>query len=236
MGKFTLNSLVLFILFIAFPVRATSFIRVSVEEQLQAADSIFIGHFLDQKSIIVEDGTVATQMTFRLSKEYGFNSQRFGMEEIFIHYPGGSWEGERVVIDGVPNFSPGERVAILGRNIDNRFWGLNLAMGSYRIVNYGNETLLINNVFPNDPGNSQINLADFERKVKEIKGSSLRVVKSLELMEQNGPSEGKKRSIASIDGLEENELEETSRPGTFWLLVFLALTGAIASYRVKGKR
>ncbi|HLT22024.1 MAG TPA: hypothetical protein VKZ84_01205, partial [Bacteriovoracaceae bacterium] len=118
----------------------------------------------------------------------------------------------------------------------NRFWGLNLAMGSYKIVNYGKETLLINNVFPNDPQNSQIALSDFEQKVKDIKGSSLRVVQSLELMEQNGSSEGKNRSIASIDSPEENELEQASRPGTFWLLVFLGLAGAITSYRVKSKR
>ncbi len=231
-----LNSLVFFILFIALPVQATTFMRVSVEDQLKASDSIFIGHFLEQKSILVEDGTIATQMTFKLSKEYGFNSQMFGMEEIFIHYPGGSWEGESVVVEGVPAFSPGERVAILGRNIDNRFWGLNLAMGSYKIVNYGKETLLINNVFPSDPLNSQIALSDFEHKVKEIKGSSLRVVQSLELMEQNESSEGKKRSIASIDAPEENEQERASRPGTFWLLVFLGLAGAITGYRVKSKR
>ncbi|HLT22680.1 MAG TPA: hypothetical protein VKZ84_04525, partial [Bacteriovoracaceae bacterium] len=61
-----LNSLVFIILFVVLPVHATTFIRVSVEDQLKASDSIFIGHFLEQKSIVVEDGTIATQMTFKL--------------------------------------------------------------------------------------------------------------------------------------------------------------------------
>lgn len=235
MGEFMHKFIAFFMLILSLPVYATTFTRVSVEEQLDEADGIFIGHFLEQKSLVVEDGSIATQMTFRLSKEYGLDSQLFGLEEIFVHYPGGTWEGESLVVEGVPQFNSGERVVILAKNIDNRLWGLNLALGSYRVINYGNETLLVNGVFPNDPKVSQIKVSDFEHKVKRIKGLNLKVVKrhELEKVQQN---QGKNRSIASIAGPEENDLEESSRSETFWPLVCLAVVGAIGSYRVKKRR
>ena len=235
MGEFMHKFIAFFMLILSLPVYATTFTRVSVEEQLDEADGIFIGHFLEQKSLVVEDGSIATQMTFRLSKEYGLDSQLFGLEEIFVHYPGGTWEGESLVVEGVPQFNSGERVVILAKNIDNRLWGLNLALGSYRVINYGNETLLVNGVFPNDPKVSQIKVSDFEHKVKRIKGLNLKVVKrhELEKVQQN---QGKNRSIASIAGPEENDLEESSRSETFWPLICLAVVGAIGSYRVKKRR
>lgn len=232
----TINAILVFtFLGLASWAQATSFMRVSVDSQLDEADGIFIGHFLEQKSIVVEDGSIATQMSFRLSKEYGLDSQLFGLEEIFVHYPGGTWEGETVIIEGVPQFNVGERVAILAKNIDNRLWGLNLALGSYRIINYGKETRLVNGVFPNDPAVSQIKISDFEHKVKQIKGLNLKVVRSFQ-HEKARSTQGKNRSIASIESSEENDVEESSRSKTFWPLVFLAVVGAIGSYRVKNRR
>ncbi|MFA7613850.1 MAG: hypothetical protein WCY48_06400 [Candidatus Caldatribacteriota bacterium] len=211
---------------------STTFMRVSVDNQIIEADSIFIGHFLEQKSVQVEDGQIATQMVFQLSKEYGLNSDFFGLTDILIHYPGGTWDGRTVYIDGVPSFTPGEKVAILAKNIDNRLWGLNLALGSYRIVNYGNETLLLNDIFPNDPLVSQIKIGDFENKVKNLKGSSLKIVRTPDLLlDQN--DQGKNRSIASIASPEENKVEDSARPSNFWLLFFFALLGGIASYRMR---
>lgn len=227
---------VLITLMATLPLKATSFARVSLDDQLKEADSIFVGHFLEERSVQVEDGSIATQMVFKLSQEFGLHSELLGLEEIYLHYPGGTWEGQRIVIDGIPRFSPGERVAILAHTIDNRLWGLNLALGSYKILNYGKETLLVNGVFPKDREIGQIKILDFERKVKKIKGSSLKVVKSQNSIEEKDKTKGKNRSIASIPGAEENTNEETSQPGPFWLLVFLASAGALAGYRVKGSK
>lgn len=215
---------------------ATTFMKASVETQLKEADSVFIGHYLEQKSIRTEDGQIATQMVFKLSKEYGLNSDVFGLEEIFVHYPGGSLEGENVLVDGVPTFSSGEKVVIMARNIDNRLWGLNLALGSFKLINYGKETLLVNQVFPQDPQVSQIKLNDFEMKVKSIKGLNLKSVQSLDAPSKAQSSQGKNRSIASIDDSSENRDEPSSQSGTFWLLVSLACAGALAGYRVQRGR
>lgn len=213
---------------------ATTFLRLNVDQQIEQADSIFIGHFLSQRSIRVEDGSIATQMTFQLSKEYGLGSELFGIEEILVHYPGGTLEDESLRVDGVPQFTAGERVALLARTIDNRLWGLNLALGTYRIINYGNETRLVNGVFPTDPQVSQIKLDLFEQKVKTIKGSSLKVVKSLEAPSRP-TSEGKIRSIASVDSTEENEHVESTRPNNFWLLAFLAIAGAVGGLKMRNR-
>lgn len=213
---------------------ATTFLPVAVDDQISEADGILIGHFLHQQSVRIEDGTIATQMTFKLSKEYGLASDLFGLEEILVHYPGGSLDGETVMIDGVPRFTVGEKVALLARNIDNRLWGLNLALGSFRIVNYGNETLLVNEIFPQDRRLSQIKLTEFENKVKTIKGSSLKVVKSLEVS-PGQRTQGKNRSIASISTPEENESVESVMPNNFWLLAFFAVAGAVAGLRKKNR-
>lgn len=216
--------------------QATSFARVSIPQQLAEADSVIIGHYLEEKSIQIEDGTIATQMVIKLSQEFGLNSELLGLEEVYLHYPGGSWNGERTFIEGTPRFIVGERVAILARHIDNRLWGLNLALGSFKVLSYGKETLLVNGVFPEDPELGQIAITDFENMVKEVKGSSLKWVKAHQSMNEKLTSKGKNRSIASIDTIEENESETSSQPGPFWLLVFLAVAGAFTRYRVKRSR
>lgn len=207
--------------------------RVSVDEQLMEADSIFIGHFLESRSVLIEEEQIATQMVFKLTKEFGLNSDLFGLEEIFVHYPGGSWEGQTLAIEGVPSFNVGEKVVILARNIENRLWGLNLALGSFRVVNYGKETLLINGVFTDDPLVSQLLLEEFEGKVKSIKGMSLKTVQALPESILDQSNQGKKRSIASVVTPEENKLEEPARPTTFWLLAFLAISGAVTVHLMR---
>ncbi len=225
-----------FFLSISSTLYATTFMRTSIDNQLKEADSVFIGHFLEQRSVQVEDGQVATQMVFKLSKEFGLNSELFGLEEILVHYPGGTWEGQTVAVDGVPTFSSGEKVVIMAKNIDNRLWGLNLALGSFKLINYGKETLLVNQVFPKDPKVSQIRLIDFEMKVKGVKGSSLKTVRSLENHEKAKKAQGKNRSIASIDESLDNSEEASSQSSTFWLLVSLGIAGALAGYRVQRGR
>lgn len=233
-----MKQLILYILMVSISSLSwgTTFMRASVDTQLEEADSVFIGHFLEQRSVQVEDGQIATQMVFKLSREYGLNSEQFGLEEIFVHYPGGSLNGETVVVDGVPSFSSGERVVIMAKNIDNRLWGLNLALGSFKLINYGKEVLLVNQVFPTDPNVSQIKLGEFESKVKRIKGLNLKTVRSLDSHEKLKKSQGKNRSIASVSESVENDQETSSQPGTFWLLVTLSLIGGLAGYRVQRGR
>jgi len=227
----------LLLLLASFPVGATVFQIQTVDQQIKEADGIVVGHYLRKKSVKLDDGTVATQMIFKMNKEYGMQSDLFGMDEIIVHYPGGKVDDVTVKVDGVPTFIPGENVALMIKSNSDRYWGLNLGMGSYKIVNYGNETLIINSLFPSDRRLSQVKLEEFEKSIKAIKGSSLKVVLSPSYPTESGnevshrmpasvSEEGKNRAIASKT--EEGENGEDS-PGisNFWLVFLLAFLGGM---------
>jgi len=227
----------LLLLLVSLPVGATVFQIQTVDQQIKEADGIVIGHYLRQKSVKLDDGVVATQMIFKMNKEYGMQSDLFGMDEIIVHYPGGKVDGVTVKVDGVPNFIPGESVALMIKSNSDRYWGLNLGMGSFKVVNYGNETLIINSIFPSDRRLSQVKLEEFEKSVKTIKGSSLKVVLSPSYptesdsentarMPASVTEEGKNRAIASKT--EEGENGDSS-PGisNFWLVFLLAFMGGM---------
>jgi hypothetical protein len=211
----------------------TTFKEVSMEDQMDEADGIVLGHYLKSRSVKLDDGVIATQMIFKLKKEWGLQSELFGMDEIIVHYPGGSIGDETVKIQGVPQFMMGEKVALFTKNVAGRFWGLNLGLGTFKVINYGTETLLINSIFPQDTKVSQVKLEDFERKVRRIKGSNLKIVMSPQYFEDEegripaSIEEGKKRAVASTTEAEDNKDEQPS-PSTFWLITLLALAGALS--------
>lgn len=223
------------LLLITLPASATVFKPQPVEEQVKEADGVVIGHFLKSKSIQLDDGSIATQMIFKMNKEFGMQSDLFNMDEIIIHYPGGKIGDKTVKVDGVPSFVSGEKVALLIKSRDDRYWGLNLGMGTFKVINYGNETLMVNSIFPEDRKLSQIKLEDFEKTVKQIKKSSLKVVFTpvhypSETDEHSlirtpaSLAEGKNRAIASKSDKEEN-LQEGLGINNLWLILLLAAMG-----------
>lgn len=227
----------LLLLLVSLPVGATVFQVQTVDQQIKEADGIVIGHYLRKKSVKLDDGNIATQMIFKMNKEYGMQSDLFGMDEIIVHYPGGKMGDTVVKVEGVPSFISGESVALLIKSNSDRYWGLNLGMGSYKVVNYGNETLIINSLFPSDRRLSQVKLEEFEKSIKTIKGSSLKVVLTPSYPTESGSEpqgrmpasvseEGKNRAIASKT--EESENGESS-PGiaNFWLILLLAVMGGM---------
>lgn len=225
----------LFILLFALPVHATVFQKQPVGRQIKEADGIVMGHYLRSKYVKLDDGSVATQMIFKMNKEIGLQTDLFGMDEIIIHYPGGKWEQETVQVEGVPKFVTGEHVVLMVKSDHDRYWGMNLGFGTFRVVNYGKEKLIVNSVFPEDRNVSQMKLEEFEQKVKEIKGESLKIVwspdypaDSVELEKaQRLPAsigEGKNRAIASKTEEEENR---EGHFNTIWLISILALMGGI---------
>ncbi len=225
---------------ISLSVGATTFQIQGVNDQLKAADGVVIGHFLRSKGIQLENGMIATQMIFQMKKEYGLQSDLFGMDEVIIHFPGGKVGHLRSEIQGVPQFVPGEKAALMIKSADNRYWGLNLGMGTYKVVNYGKEVMLINSVFPDDPKMGQLRLEEFERKIKQVKGSSLKTVVSNEyptepdsvenkrapasIQEEITQEEGKNRSIAS-DREEGHNEDDQRNISIYWLVAVLALLG-----------
>jgi hypothetical protein len=231
----------LFVLLFSVPVWATTFQVQNVDQQLKHADGVFIGHYLKKKFVQLEDGKVATQMVFKMRKEHGLQSELLGMDEVLIHYPGGKWKDQIVEVQGLPEFNPGEHVVIFTKNIDNRYWGLNLGMGTYKIVRYGQDSMMVNSIFPHNPEMGQVKLEEFEKIVRQVKGSSLKVVtvqqypieREQEMRKPASQSEGKNRTVAggSEEG-ENNPAESGIHP--MWLLAFLGMLGA--SFRLSRQR
>ena len=215
---------------------ATTFKPVGLEEQLKESDGILIGHYLKSKTVKLDSGVIATQMIFKMNKEWGLQSDLFGIDEIIVHFPGGSLGDTHSMVQGVPSFIIGEKVALLTKSVDNRLWGLNLGLGSFKVINYGNETMLINSLFPEDPKLGQVKLSEFEQKVREVKGSNLKAVVMTHFDSSRSPAsvlEGKKRSIASKFEHEENK-EAKPVLSVYWLVVLLGIAGALS--RVMAKR
>lgn len=219
---------------LAFPVGATVFQVQGVDKQIREADGIVVGHYLRSKSIKLDDRTVATQMFFKMNEEYGMQSDFFGMDEVIIHYPGGKIDDLHVKVDGVPEFIPGENVVLMIKSMKDRYWGLNLGFGTFRVVNYGKDKLIVNSIFPDDVRTSQIPFEEFKKSVREIKGVRLKQVVHHEYQtnnEGNGrlpasvEEEGKNRSIASK--IEEEENEGGKEVNNFWLIMFLGFAGAV---------
>ncbi len=212
---------------------ATTFKIQPVDQQLRQADGVFIGHYLNKTYIQLEDGSIATQMVFKMKKEIGLQSDLLGMDEVFIHYPGGKWKDKIVEVQGLPEFVPGEQVVIFTRSIHNRYWGLNLGMGTYKIVRYGDNPTMVNSLFPHDPQMGQMKLEEFEKTVRQIKGSSLKVVtyqqypieRDKEARKPASEREAKNRTVAGGSEEGENKTAETGfHP--MWLLTFLAFLGS----------
>lgn len=225
------------LLLICFPVYATVFQMQPVEQQIQESDGIIVGHYLRSQSIKLDDGAIATQMIFKMNKEIGMQSEFFGMDEIIVHYPGGQIGEETMRVSGVPSFVPGEKLVIMIKAHQDRYWGMNLGFGSFKVINYGNEKLIVNTLFPEDRKVGQMKMSDFERSVRKIKGSRMKVVynpeeqrigdqKAQDRMPAALEEEGKNRAIASkTDQSDNGETQEGINP--FWLLFFLATAGAL---------
>lgn len=226
--------LLFFLSCISLGAMATTFRAQPIENQIQEASGLFQGNYLKKKTIQLEDGRLATQMFFKMNQEAGLQSDFYGMDEVIVHYPGGSLNDKHVRVDGVPEFVPGEKVLIFIRNIENRYWGLNLGYGAFRVINYGKDVMLVNYIFPNHPQVGQVSFEHFEQLVKDIKGVNLTVVHALEqpgqteteTVQRMPASEGQNRAIASKPEALENE-EARPNVHVFWLIAFLGLAGGL---------
>ena len=215
-----------------------SFSVQPIEQQIKESDGLLEGNFLKKKSVTLENGTPATQMIFKMNKEVGLQSDFYGMDEVIVHYPVGT------EVEGLPEFVSGERVVLFIRNIENRYWGLNLGFGTFKVINYGNEVMLVNSVFPQHPQVGQVSWDYFEKAVRRIKGSSLKIVQTLEYpLEPEGvaqaalgqdaardpaaASEVKKRIIASESAGELEHQEPQPSLPVFWLIMGLGFFGGI---------
>lgn len=218
----------------------TTFKPVPYEHLIRSADAIVSGIYLDKKTIELDNGQLATQMSVKLEQSSGFAPLGADSREVLIHYPGGETHKSAQHVEGVPHFQIGERVLITLRELeDGRMWGQSLGLGSYKIVKIGEENFLINSIFPKNSLISGVNLKKFNEKVYQIKSEKMKMVHSdkysrnfkKEYFQSVKQSKQKViRSIASSSlGGNLKKVEDHEKRSPFWLIFLLSLMGLITS-------
>jgi hypothetical protein len=209
---------------------------IPFDQQIKEADGIIVGHYLRRKSIQLEDGSIATQMIFKMNLEYGVQSEFFGMEEVIVHFPGGTFNGRNVKVETTPDFVSGENVVLMIKNSFDRFWALNNGIGAFRLINYGKNKVLINSIYPDNGEFGQVKIDDFEKSVREIKGTGLKMVHSLEQLEEESlkkrdriPASGTSKGPLLVVSGQKTEEEKIMTTGisSLWLLMILASMGGL---------
>lgn len=218
---------------------ATTFQPQTLGKLLAPTSAIVLADFLGSQAVSLEDGTVATEAYFRIEKEWGVEAEEYGISEIKVYYPGGSLAGNSMHIDGAPRFVEGEKnILLLNQKDDGRFWIQDLALGTFKVVRIGKQSVIINPVFPSHVELSQIPIEQFFRKVSQVKGVGLKDINSdkyvRELTKDQyrmvSASAGGSRSLASL----KDPAVAKSEPNvldSFWLVFILATLGVVAAWR-----
>lgn len=115
----------------ALPAAATLVKRATIEESVRASDAIVLGRVLGQRTVRLEDGTVATAVRVRVEQRLkgGFR----GGAEIEITAYGGQTPRGRFVVLGEATYQRGERVLLQLEVIDGRLHTLGLAAGKWNV-------------------------------------------------------------------------------------------------------
>ena len=217
---------------------ATTFEPVPLERLAHHADAVIIGDFLNSKTITLEDGLVATEAVFKIEKELGVDADEFGLTEIKVYYPGGVDGSEGLRIEGAPEFTPGQKSALLlTQHTDGRLWVQGMALGSFKVLRIGQKTIVVNSVFPTDSELSNIEIGQFQKKIASIKEKPFREIFSdkyfneLKKSKRSNVSQpsGNYRSIASYSDTPENN-KDSNATSSFWLLAVLGLMGVLKKW------
>lgn len=235
-------TLVLTNLLLVSGVWATSFHPVAVEKLIENSDAIVVADFLGSKAIQLEDGMIATESKFRLETEVGLAAYEHGFRDILVYHPGGLLSGKGQQVEGAPKFVMGEKNVLMLKTLDDgRLWIQGLAMGTFKLVRVGEQTLLINPVFPDDHRLSMIKFDVFQDKVDSIKKLTLKPVDSdkyvLEMEKTrkfvpNPKATGNSRSVASVEAPRDNS-KEPNVMDSFWLICMLSTLGVLAAWRTR---
>ncbi len=233
------NSLILVLTNLVFASAwATTFEPIPLEKLAHTADAVVIGDFLKSKTIILEDGLVATEALFKIEKELGVDAEEFGLSEIKVYYPGGHSNDAALKVEGAPQFVPGEkRALLLTQHTDERLWIQGMALGTFKIVKIGQKTLVVNSVFPTYSELSNIELSQFQRKISSVKDRPFKEVFTDKYYNEFKKSktrfvsqkDGNSRSIASNEDTTENSNNSQSM-SSFWLLALLGVMGVLKKW------
>lgn len=212
-------SIAVYFLLITSQVFATSFIPISIKEQIRESDAIVYGQVVSKKVVTHPDIKIATEVILKVEKWIDLVPED---SLISVYYPGGTLDGKSVVIDGSPEFELNEKVVLfLGKDEQDKFWVRNLGLGKYTEKKLGTSSILVNQIFPNHPKIGQVPFSIFIEMAQRLKDK--RFVERLKDKYENSILANKKvnsRKIASVKTTSKNSTEHWIKVA--WLLIILS--------------
>ena len=215
---------------------ATIFVPLSIEKQIEEANSAAEVKLETSRAFRDERGMIMTEYRFNVLDSYSLPPEDLEGGVLSITMMGGTFEGVTSMIDGAPKFQVGKRNFLLLKKIQFKFYLSNFTLGQYDIVVVDGKDMLVSEVFPLDPKVGRISKDKMIELIKEKwKVSSLPVPKeslmqaSVEKKQVN-PMPG----VAKIEArspAQEDAASESTPMFFWWALAFV--TGFFALFFIK---
>jgi hypothetical protein len=135
----------------SFNMRATTFIPLSIEQQMRDATGVIRGIYQGSSYKKERNDKVVTEASFKIKTMSGIkNHEVINKNNFKVIFPGGKWHGVTYQITGTPDFKVGEEVVLLITKTNMGFFLTNLALGKYTIKKEFGKEYLTSVVFPNN--------------------------------------------------------------------------------------
>ena len=220
--------------------KATTFIPLPVEDQIDASDAVVWATNQGKSYKKLPSGEVVTEYSFQLKLASGLPEHKVTSPNSFkVLAPGGLWMGRFYQIHGVASFKEGESSLLFLKQTPHGWFVNNLSMGKYEIIEDARGTWFKNTVFPEHPKLGLVSLSDMNNVLERKFETPLvnididKYVHKADTVIKKTRSNTKEvtRQPASIDEvIKENE----KSLGILWMMLFLGVLGFI--YRVRAKK
>lgn len=203
---------------------ATTFVPISLKEQVSKSDSIVNGVVVSKSFENDENFGVITHVEVRAESSFGLKENQ---RVVDIYYPGGELQQQKIVVPGSPNLQVGEKAVLVLNQHKNNFWVSNLGLGKYSLKRVGSEWIMVNQIFPDHPEIGHLSWKRFKAVVEKTKGAQFvsREKTQFEIDGQKFMARKKRKTrYRKIAGTQNDPVPQTHIP-IFWLVIIFGALG-----------
>lgn len=202
-------------------VSAQELFQIPLSKQLSESNAIIMGIYQGSFPKKLSNGSVVTNVSFKLEKSVGLGSRQLMNKNSFSFvYDGGTWQGIEYPNKLRPRFVEGRRYIVLLRKGEYDFYPLNERLGVYNVIGRSGEEAVISQAFPDNPKFGSNSFSTFNLWISSIYGEGLKGIgtdKDIFHKKKGG------RKIASLNvSSESNEY----KIHIYWLALLFGLLGA----------
>jgi hypothetical protein len=147
--------------------RATTFIPISLDQQVESSNAAAEVELINTKVFKNVENQITTEYEFKVLSPINLASKNFNDGILKLNLPGGSLNGVRMVIAGAPTFSKNEKAFLLLKLVNNEAYLSNYSVGKFNIQKINGEEYLVNEVFPKTPGVGMIKKSSMIKKLED---------------------------------------------------------------------